>query len=89
MKARGGSEADRLRRHNEEFRYALDRNVTILEARRQLAQLRMLELEERVHPPLTAAIDRCGTEVRANDPECSHYPPHQGRTRFWWEDDAR
>lgn len=78
----GEREAERLRRHNEEFRYALAHNVTLIEARRRLAQLRFAELEERVHPPLKPPIARCGTEI----PQAHQCPPSGTRQHYWWED---
>lgn len=76
------SEADRMRRHNEEFRYALAHGVTLVEARRRLAQLSMFELERRVHPPLKpgcAAL--CGTQAPVHASEQTEERPH-----FWWMD---
>jgi hypothetical protein len=71
------SDADRMRLHNEEFRYALAHNLTILQARNRLGQLRMRALEERVHPPLRPAIGLHEAERAIAGPPERH---------FWWED---
>lgn len=77
------TEGDRLRRHNEEFRYAMAHGITILAARTKLAQLRMAELEERVHPPLKPASEAlCGTEAPAIGRGAA-----ESARRFWWQDD--
>lgn len=75
------SEAERLRRHNEELRYALEHNLTVLQARQRLAQFKMTALEERVHPPLKPAIGLCGTESPATDADPARPQPH-----YWWLD---
>ena len=79
---RGEREAERLRRHNEEFRFALEHNITIIEARRKLAQLHFAEFEARVRPPLKpgcAAL--CGTESPALHDSAPDHP------RYWWKDE--
>lgn len=74
-------EAARLRLHNEEFRFALAHNISLREAKNRLAQLRMVELEERVHPPLKPGCDAlCGTASPALD------QPSPDSRRFWWKD---
>lgn len=81
--SRSASEAERLRLHNEEFRYALKHGVTILQARQKLAQLRMTELEQRVHPPLKPALTGlCGTQSPAIGADAGEQRPH-----YWWQDD--
>jgi hypothetical protein len=81
------SDAERLRLHREEFRYALEHNLTILQARQRLGQLRMAELEERVHPPLKPAIGLCGTAAPASRADRPSHAASDRQSPFWWQRD--
>lgn len=79
-----------MRRHREEMQLALSENLPLKEARRRLAQLRMHELEERVHPPLKpgcAAL--CGTAagltVEATERALIYGGPP--KPHYWWQDE--
>jgi hypothetical protein len=85
-RGRHGSEreAARLRRHREEYRYALEHDLTILEARRRLNRLAQAAFERLQNAPLKPGRSAlCGTEAPAMR-EAGAGP--ESRPHFWWED---
>lgn len=82
------TEAERLRRHNEEMKLALAENCTVLEARRRLALRRWNEFNARMQ-----RRRRCGTGAAAEPSAGTDYTialTNGGgplRQPFWWERD--
>lgn len=85
MPRRRVTEAERMRRHNEEMRLALAENVTLLEARQLLAVRRWRKFEatfERRRRCGTADVASPAAAVEEGAPP----PPDAPREpRFWWE----
>lgn len=87
MAGRRLTEAERLRRHNEELKLALAENITVLEARRLLAARRWREFDEKMD-----RNRRCGTTDSGQGQLQSDYvasPPARPAqdASFWWKDE--
>lgn len=78
------TEAERMRRHNEEMKLALAENITVLEARRRLAARRWREFEEAI-----GRRQRCGTAAVENPPAplpaADIVPPTPQEPKYWWQ----
>lgn len=80
-------EAERLRRHNEEMRFAMEHNLSLADARYQLFQERMRRMDAARDERVAARVDErrgrrnerlCGTSAGEAGSEGPHY---------WWDRD--